>query len=304
VTAKYAALTRLLETAPADQAVTMTRSELDRLVGGLPPSSNGPTWWGNTWGNSQAQAWMSTGRRVRRSGQVIRFSAVGAVTQPVVNRQTEAPRPRAGAILDGIAALDGVLRAAGYGSVAAAVARHSIFLHPETVAQTRREALFRVIRNPTRRRSEEMLADGPVLLDDNTTPTLCFLWAAAKTSGLDVQYNHVWTDAKNPALYTALWNIFVTPAFLAKTTDGRNHPEVRKALQYHAYQLYGASSDGRPTPKPETYSGLEWAPMPDPVPNLEQVLRARLAARPKSPPAIAARRFGWLFSGWQPDPTV
>jgi hypothetical protein len=37
-----------------------------------------------------------------------------------------------------------------------------------------------------------------VLLDDNTSPTLAFLWAAGCQKGPDVQFNHVWSDAGDP----------------------------------------------------------------------------------------------------------
>jgi hypothetical protein len=114
-----------------------------------------------------------------------------------------------------------------------------------------------------------------------------------------------WTDSQNPGLYTALWNICATPAFLAKTTDGQNHPEVRQALQYHAYELYGAHPGGRSLPaKPDGYEALTWAAMPEPVANLEAAYRLRLAAAPKSRMAVAAGEIGWLFSGWQPDATL
>src|SRR5262245_27146245 len=55
--------------------------------------------------------------------------------------------------------------------------------------------------------------------------------------GPDVQYNHVWNDSANPDAYTALWNVCATPAFLAKTTDGSNHPDVVAALRYRAWEL-------------------------------------------------------------------
>jgi hypothetical protein len=60
--------------------------------------------------------------------------------------------------------------------------------------------------------------------------------------GPDVQYNHVFRDPRNPATYSALWNICVTPAFLAKTTDGSNHPEGLAALRFRVLELYGCSS--------------------------------------------------------------
>jgi hypothetical protein len=157
-----------------------------------------------------------------------------------------------------------------------------------------------------RRGQLHTLPDGrQVLLDDNTSPTWTFLWASGRSKGLDVQYNHVWNDAGNPDLYTALWNLCATPAFLAKTTDGQNHPEVRAALQYRAYQLYGAHASGQfPPPAPKNFDQLRWAPMPEPVEGLEGLYRKRLAAAPKSRMAIAARTIGWLFSKWQPDQTI
>jgi hypothetical protein len=95
-----------------------------------------------------------------------------------------------------VLALDVVLRRAGYTSVVAAVAEHTIFLNPKTVEQTGGQPAFPVIRDMVRRGQIGSLPDGrPVLFDDNTTPTWTFLWAAGKNKGPDVQYNHVWTDA-------------------------------------------------------------------------------------------------------------
>jgi hypothetical protein len=144
-----------------------------------------------------------------------------------------------------------------------------------------------------------------VLLDDNTTPMLTFLWAANRNRGPDVQYNHVWSESKNPDLYTALWNLCATPAFLAKTTDGLNHPEVREALRFRAYELYGAHPAGQgPPTRPEGYEDLQWAPMPETVPDLAAAFRVRLLAAPKSRPSLAAGTIGWLFSDWKPDTSL
>ena len=68
-----------------------------------------------------------------------------------------------------------------------------------------------------------------------------------KIKGRDVQVNHVWADAKNRDTYTALWNLCVTPAFLAKTTDGSNHPEVIEALKYRSVELFGHVPNGLAT---------------------------------------------------------
>lgn len=296
--AKYAALTQYLQAAPADEDVVLDLTMLGHMVGGLPPSSTSPGWWSNSSGHTQAQAWLMTGRTVRREADRVVFSPVGvAAGSKAASKSTM--------ILDGVAALAAVLRRAGYPSIVAAVTEHTIFLDPRTVAQTKGQAVFPVIRDMTRRGQDSTLPDGrAVLLDDNTTPTLTFRWAAMRAKGRDVQYNHVWTDAKNPDLYTALWNLCATPAFLAKTTDGKNHPEVRAALQYRAYELYGAHPPGQPPPRPPDFDGLRWAPMPDPVPDLEATVRAQLMAAGKSPPARAARTIGWLFSDGRPDPSI
>jgi hypothetical protein len=306
VAAKYDALERALK-ASIPQTVTRTFAELDELVGGLPPSARADrTWWGNTTnlGHTQARAWMGAGYRVERVelGMTVTFIAAGG----------DGIGPRSGAgrrvrsVLDGVEQLSTLLTRAGYRSVVAAVAEHTIFLHPDTVAQTGGAALFRTIRDMLRRGQFDTAADGRrVLLDDNTSPTRAFLWAAGMSKGRDVQFNHVWNDSRDPDAYTALWNLCATPAFLAKTTDGTNYPEVTAALRYHAYRLYGARRAGQPEPsEPAGYELLRWPPHPDPVTDLEVVLRARLRANAKSRPAVACREIGWLFSGWEPDLTL
>ena len=211
-------------------------------------------------------------------------------------------------VLDGVHDLATLIKQAGYSSVVAAIARHTVFLHPDTVAQTNGAALFPVVRDRdmTRRGHLDVLPGGrAVLLDDNTSPTLAFLWAAGRTKGPDVQFSHVWDRSRDPDAYTALWNLCATPAFLAKTTDGSNHPEVRQALQFHAYGLYGCLPKGQAAPEqPDGYERLTWAPHPAPVVTLEEVIRGRLRGSPKSRPAIACQKAGWLFSGWQPDSTL
>src|SRR5207253_3269508 len=141
-----------------------------------------------------------------------------------------------------------------------------------------------------------------VMLDDNTTPVLAFIWAAGHSApGPDIQINHLSIDSKNPDTYSALWNLCVTPSFLAKTTDGQNHPKVREALTYRAFELYEMPDASKAPSRPDGYEALHWAPMPKPALDLESLYRSRLALRPKSPPAQAARQIGWLFSGGQPD---
>ena len=231
--------------------------------------------------------------------------APGAPPRPS-SLSREGRSPTGGVILDGVQQLEDLLRRAGYGSVVAAVAERAMFLHPDTVGQTSGQAVFPAIRDVLQRGSFDTMADGRhVLRDDNTSPTLAFLWAAGRTKGPDVQYNHVWNDSANPDAYTALWNICATPAFLAKTTDGSNHPGVVAALRYRAWDLYLCRPAGHAEPtQPAGYDDLVWAPHPPPIANLEAALRDRLRTNPKSRPALAARTIGWLYSGWQPDSSI
>lgn len=303
--ASYEALTEYLGSQPADESVSLTIPEIDELVGGLPPSSAGRTWWANTRGHSQSRAWMRAGRRVSevRLLEAVVFSPADAaiaeestITRPTMKKQ---------AVLDGVSALSAFAERAGYASIVDAVAAHTIFLHPDTVAQTGGEPLFPVIRDPTRRGVVDSVADVVVMYDDNTTPTRAYLWSAQRSPGRDVQYNHLWGDPRNPSTYTALWNLAVTPAFLAKTTDGSNHPDVVAALRYRSYELFGYYPDGEAAPiRPSKYERLTWPEMPEAVSDLEAVLRARLADAPKSRPATAARELGWLYSNWMPDASI
>ena len=224
---------------------------------------------------------------------------------PMVGATPKAAKPSTPVLLDGVASLDAIVRRANYASIAGAVAEHTIFLHPRTIEPCRGQALFFAIRGAPRRTFVTSGAGQRFMLDDNTIPTSVFLWAAARAKGKDVQFNHIWTDAKNPDLYSALWNVCATPAFLARTTDGKNHPEVSAALQYRAYELYRTHPRGLlPPARPAGFDQLQWAPMPDPVLDLEATLRKELASKPKHLATVAARELGWLFSGWEPDLSI
>lgn len=302
---KYEPLSRVLQSASGP--VEFTFDQLDELIGGLPASARTHrSWWGNT-ANTTAghtRSWIETGYvvdAVDLSSATVRFAS-GRIED-----RTRGPQgPRTSPLLDGVDALAAVLRRAGYASPMHAVAAHTVFLHPDTVVQTDGAALFPVVRDFGRRGQLSMDANGTqLLLDDNKSPTLAFCWAARQTKGPDVQFNHVYSDSGNPDLYTALWNICVTPAFLAKTTDGRNHPEVVAAIRRRSHELYGYYPDGEPSPEPpEGYDELDWQESPAPVLDLEATLRERLNAAPKSPPAIASREIGWLFSDWMPDTSL
>ncbi|MGI9017083.1 MAG: hypothetical protein ACR2HR_08275 [Euzebya sp.] len=134
-------------------------------------------------------------------------------------------------ILDGEEVLRDLALNAGYASLPALLASHTIFLHPETVRQTNGKAVFPVVRDSARRGQRGDVNGTAVVFCDNTTPTSTFLWAANRREGHDVQYNHLWSGSKDPDTYTALWNICVTPSFLAKLTDTKAHADTIALLR-------------------------------------------------------------------------
>jgi hypothetical protein len=305
VTGRYGGVRAYLEQQLADEPVSLSMPEIDRLVGGLPPSAGDRTWWANTRAHTQARSWLDAGRRVSevRLGEAVTFSPTEL--EQAAESEIHATPP-AGALPDGVAALERMLARAGHKSIAHAVAAHTVFLPPATVRQTDGQPLFPIIRNPFRRGEFETLPSGQtVMYDDNTTPKQVFFWASRARPGRDVQLNHLWGDPKSMATYTAAWNLALTPAFLAKTTDGSNHPEVLAVLRYRSLELFGSVPAGEERPKrPPDYQEFEWPDMPAPVDDLEGILRARLRSARKSRAAAAAREIGWLFSDWQPDPHV
>jgi hypothetical protein len=92
---KYEPLQRRLEEAPADEPVSLTFDEIGALIGGLPPSSSGRTWWGNTTNESRSQAksWLGAGRRVMevRLGDTVVFSPADAVVEVANAASSPAP---------------------------------------------------------------------------------------------------------------------------------------------------------------------------------------------------------------------
>lgn len=202
--------------------------------------------------------------------------------------------------MDGAAALNEVLARAGFASPLHAVAKYAVFLHPDTVAQTRGRAIVRVIRGaPAERGKFFPLGDGTeVMKDDNYSPGILFQWAIGQRKGEEVQFNHLWSDARDPDRYTGLWNVCRTPAFLANLTDRR--PEIAEALRYRSVDLCGVVPSGeRPPARPREYESLVWAEMPPAVPSLERRLRDELATKPKDRVRSAAERLGWVFSDFQ-----
>jgi len=223
----------------------------------------------------------------------------------------EARRSRSGVSPgpDGVVQLSEVLERAGYRSTLEAVAAHTVMLHPTVIAQTRGEAVFATVRRDPRR-SEAVGSFGEingeaVMFDDNLSAIAAFIWAANSGRGRDQQYNHIWPSSRDRRGYTALWNLCATPAFLAKTTDGRNHPDVVAALRRRSFELYGYLPAGSSGPvAPDGYDSLEWHAHPAPVDDLEATYRRQMATKPRDRVVISARRIGWLYSGWEPDPTL
>jgi hypothetical protein len=184
------------------------------------------------------------------------------------------------------------------------VAAHAVFVHPETVKQTNGSPVFQGIRNPALRRQIKEVGGRSLMMDDNALPAYAFIWSSGFALGADVQLNHIWDGSKNPDIYTALWNLCVTPAFLARTTDGNGHSDVLDVLRYRSYDLYGFyPAFAEPPQRPHGYEDLIWPNFPPAVHDLEAVLRQRLRRAPSGAPARACRSIGWVFSEG-PDPAV
>lgn len=119
-------------------------------------------------------------------GGSVTFSAVGAAgaAAQTAGGADGSKRPM---VADGVNALTEVLTTASSGSTAEAVAAHTLFLHPDTVAQTEGQAVFPVVRDMHKWGRYAEVRDRQVLLDDNTSATLAFLWSAQRRRGNDVQ---------------------------------------------------------------------------------------------------------------------
>jgi len=210
-------------------------------------------------------------------------------------------------IEDGTRVLDDLARSSRFGSLEALLAAHTLFLHPDVVKQTRGRAVVPVVRDFARRGTAGQLPDGRrVVFCDNSTPRDLFLWSSGSKTARDVQYNHVWPGTNtDPDAYTALWNLCVTPAFLARLTD---RGALMALVQYRAFTLFGdvLPMKWRPNEKPEGYDSLEewWLGPAGAVKDLEAALRSRMARRPRSRASLAASHICWLFHPDGPDETL
>lgn len=118
---------------------------------------------------------------------------------------------------NGVRVLEDILRTSVFETPAQAVAALTKFSHPRTVFQTRNSNIFRTIRRSNSGdvgKYVDSVENGRLMLDDNRSPTNAVVWSHSSTLKRykDVQFNHVWADAKNVALYTSLANICITPS--------------------------------------------------------------------------------------------
>ena len=194
---------------------------------------------------------------------------------------------------DGFQALQALIEASAYRSLAQAVASLTLFSHPVTVAQTSAKAIFPIIRNFKRRGEVDELDGRLVGFDDNASPTEAFSWANGLTRRpRDLQFNHVYSRSSDPACYTNLANLCISPSFLAKLTDTDDN--IQALLRYRSFDLYGWHPEAEKQPdKPRAYDKLIWA---EPMPandNVPETLKTQVRNRDNRTTRIVAQT-GWL----------
>jgi len=175
---------------------------------------------------------------------------------------------------------------------------------PSTVEEMKRRPVFRIIRGSQRGEIDfqnQVMFD----IDGNHGPIFAFCWATGFDGGKNyLQFNHIYggrTERKNVELFTNLANICVTPTFLGKVTDKYCAP----LLKSRAWDLFRLRSpDGAIPPKPDGYDQLEWAPPLDALSDVEGRMRDIMSTKPKDSATRSVRELGWVFSSFQPDPTI
>jgi len=198
---------------------------------------------------------------------------------------------------DGEAAIETLLKNSHYGSIEQAVASLALFTHPSTIKQTANKALFRIRRYKAGEKRKEVVQVERVVLCDNFSPAVVFLWAnnLRKKDLKEIQYNHIYQKAYDPEYYTSLANICVTPAFLGKLTD--KSKKVKQLLKYRTWVEYGFLPAGEPKPeKPFIYDSLKWAKYLPECSDLKKCILEKLNRMPKSRIALSIQHFGWIFA--------
>lgn len=250
--------------------------------------------------------------REARFGGVVVQPVAGWLSPPFPVAPSSARKTLAEFAYDGRAVLDALIAASPWGSVDQAIASLSVFAHPDIVAATGRQAVFRTVRG--RMADRGSIIDG-VMVDDNASPAAAFEWSTGlkRATTRDLTCCHLYASSSDPDAYTDLRNIFYAPNFIAKLTDSQAGllPEMHAlhALRYRAFALHGYCGPGsraRPA-KPEHYDSLEWAApvgVGATADGVEAKLRARLADKPKDRITKSVARCGWVFSSSEPDPLV
>lgn len=200
---------------------------------------------------------------------------------------------------DGEQVLQQIISASEYGDLLQLVASLTVFSHPITVGQTGNKNLFPVIRRKVFANVGRCFQSEGVMHDDNLTPINAFCWSNSTRRYHNSQYNHIWSDSQDAALYTSLANICVTPAFIAKLTD--TNDSIKHALKFRSYELYKFWPSPEPIEKPPGYNNAIWAEPLRPVTNLEETLRAKMKRLRSNRTLTCARTLGWLYSDFLPD---
>ncbi len=115
--------------------------------------------------------------------------------------------------LDGRKTLDQILRSSCYGSLLQTVASLTVFSHPQTVAQTENQNVFRMVRNMKLRSQTDDTEK--VVYDDNAGPHMAFVAAnrlKSITGKRDLQLNHIWPglaqDVTSSLIHFSLFRLF------------------------------------------------------------------------------------------------
>jgi hypothetical protein len=190
-----------------------------------------------------------------------------------------------------------------WGTVEQALASLTVFASPFTVKQMKNRPVFRIIRGRSAQRGD-INREKHVMIDTdgNHGPITAFCWATrfVYKPGLDLNFNHIYAEADNVELFTNLANICVTPNFLAKITDKHG----TRLIRYRAWELFGCLLDREIPPKPAGYDRLDWARPLDPLSDVEGRMRYIMATKPKDSATRSVRELGWVFSSFEPDPTI
>ncbi len=209
--------------------------------------------------------------------------------------------------LDGQAVLSALLSESTYGGLLQAVARLSVFAHPDTVIQAQTRGVFSIVRcraSSERGKITQLASGRRAMLDDNKGPTDAFVWAHGwkKKEYTDLQFNHLWSCGDDPDHYTNLANLCVLPAFLSKLSD--THEETKTLLRYRSFDLHGYNPTPTAIKRPANYETLSWSDPLPPVQNLEAKYIEKMRRSPRDRTTQSLYKVGWLFSDFRPVDSV